>query len=302
MEQASVLIESIIATLNTHSYENLDSYLKDLEWDVVAPLLIEPKEIRNFSKKISNKEVQLDVMQFLEKYAKQYFREAAENKEYREKVRIMQDPYRDHIKTANDYIQLFKEELLFLIDQSKNAGQFTGEKFSKLEREKKQLEEKVNKLTNEVGFLKAQIDKYEHPSAYGKHIPDELRIDAFFNIMGHLVEKKIVCQVTEPNEIGARIITCYHWYGSKALFGYFVYRMNKALNLNGARVPLNWKIFEPAINNYSDLIDEARKAHSTYISKSHLQTNRIKDVEKVDYAIENKDIRVKPNIPRIHLY
>lgn len=301
MEQASVLIESIIATLNTHSYENLDSYLKDFEWDVVAPLLIEPKEIRKFSKKISNKEVQLDVMQFLEKYAKQYFREAAENKEYREKVRIMQDPYHDHIKTANDYIQLFKEELLFLIDQSKNAGQFTGEEFSKLKREKKQLEEKIEKLTNEVGFLKAQIDKYEHPHAYGKHIPDDLDTDAFYNIMGHLVEKKIVRKVTDIQS-GVRTLTCYQWDASKALFGYFVYQMNKALNLNGARIPLYWKIFEPVINNYSDLIGEARKAHSTYMNGSSLQTNRIKDVEKVDYAIENKDIRVMPNIPRIPLY
>lgn len=301
MEQASVLIESIITTLNTHSYENLDSYLKDFEWDVVAPLLIDPKEIRKFLKKISNKEVQLDVMQFLEKYAKQYFREAAENKEYREKVRIMQDPYRDHIKTAKDYIQLFKEELLFLIDQSKNAGQFTGEEFSKLKREKKQLERRIEELANEVSIIKAKIHKYEHPHAYGKHIPDDLQTDAFFNIMDHLVERKIVRKVTEPNNVGVHFTTCYQWDASKALFGYFVYRMNKELNLNGARVPLDWKIFEPVINNYSDLIDEARKALSTYMNGSSLQTNRIKGVEKVDYAIENKDIRVMPNIPRIHL-
>lgn len=301
MEQTSVLKESIIATLNAHSYENLDSYLKDLEWDVVAPLLIEPKEIRNFSKRISNKEVQLDVMQFLEKYAKQYFREAAEEKEYRERVRNMHDPYHDHIKTANDYIHLFKEELLFLIDQSKNAGQFTGEEFSKLKREKKQLEEKVDMLTKKISVLEERIKKYEHPSAYGKHIPEELQTDAFLNIMGHLVEKKIVRRVTEPTNVGVHITTCYQWDASKALFGYFVYRMNKVLNLNGARVPLDWKIFEPAINNYSDLIGEARKALSTYMNGSSLQTNRIKDVEKVDYAIENKDIRVKPIIPRIPL-
>ena len=301
MEQTSVLIESIIATLNTHSYENLDSYLKDLEWEVVAPLLIEHKEIRKFSKRISDDEVRVDVMQFLEKYAQQYFREAAEDKEYREKLKIMQDPFHNHNKTAKEYIKFFKDELVFLIDQSKDAGQFTGEKFSKLKREKKQLERKIEELANEVSILKAKIDKYEHPHAYGKHIPDGLDTDAFFNIMDHLAEKKIVRKVSDIQS-GVRTLTCYQWDASKALFGYFVYRMNKVLNLNGARVPLNWKIFEPAINNYSDLIDEARKAHSTYISKSHLQTNRIKDVEKVEYAIENKDIRVKPNIPRIPLY
>lgn len=300
MEQASVLIESIITTLNTHSYEILDSYLKDLEWEVVAPLLIEHKEIRKFSKRISDDEVRVDVMQFLEKYAQQYFREAAEDKEYSEKLKMMQDPFHNHNKTAKEYIKLFKEELLFLIDQTKDAGQFTGEKFSELKREKRKLERKIEELANEVSILKAKIDKYEHPHAYGKHIPDDLDTDAFFNIMDHLAEKNIVRKVTDIQS-GVRTLTCYQWDASKALFGYFVYRMNKVLNLNGARVPLNWKIFEPAINNYSDLIDEARKAHSTYINKSHLQTNRIKDVEKVEYAIENKDIRMKPNIPRIPL-
>lgn len=180
MEQASVLIESIITTLNTHSYENLDSYLKDFEWDLVAPLLIEPKEIRKFSKRISDDEVRLDVMQFLEKYAKQYFREAAENKEYRERVRIMQDPYRDHIKTAKDYIELFKEELVFLIDQSKNAGQFTGEKFSKLEREKKQLEEKVNMLTKKISVLEEKIKKIRTSKCLWKAYPRRTTNRCFF--------------------------------------------------------------------------------------------------------------------------
>lgn len=61
-----------------------------------------------------------------------------------------------------------------------------------------------------------------------------------------------------------RQVCCYRWYGKKALFGYYVERMNQELDLNEARELLNWQIFEPAIDNYGELVEEARKAVSKY--------------------------------------
>jgi len=290
-------VADIIESINEKRYENLDELLKLIEWDLVADELIEPKEIRKFTKRITDEEVRLDVMKFLQKYAKQYFREAAERAEYKEKVdnSVGFSLVTIHIKTPDERVQLIQQELLFLIDQIENKGQYTGDHVAKLNKRIAELEKQNKELTAKNIELETQLDKYKHPRDYGKHIPKELQRDDFINIMNHLTNDGIVRKVIERNDYGIQQVTCYQWDASKALFGYFVEQMNDVLGIKGGRIPLNWKLFEPVINNYDELIKEARKALSTYNNDSSLQKNRIENIEKVDNAIKNKD--VNPDLP-----
>jgi hypothetical protein len=276
--------------LDNGKWPNLESMLNDIEWDEVASDLIEPKNVRNFAKKIEKEEVRLDVLKYLSRYAKQYFLDAAEQKEYNEKLdaSVGIQLVIPNIKSASENLQVFQQELLFLIDQIEKKGEFTGDKFAKQAKRITELEKQVNELKKENENLSVQLYKYKHPHANGKYIPEKLDRTEFYNIMNHLANHKIVRVVTEPDEMGIRKIICYQWDASKILFGYFVTKVNDALELRGARVPYDWKVFEPAINNYSELIKEARKAFSTYNNSSSLQQNRIKNAEFVDEAIKYK--------------
>ena len=117
-------IEEIIDRINTKKYDNLDDLLKSIEWELVGDDLIEPINVRHFTKCIVDNEVRLDVMRFLNKYAKQYFRQAAETFEYNENVRVATSTalVRESIKSADEYLDLFVDELGFLIDQLENSG------------------------------------------------------------------------------------------------------------------------------------------------------------------------------------
>ena len=75
MAKAEEKLNSIIANINEHQYEDLDQYLKnDIDWEDIGYILLSPLKVRKFVKSIKGKEVRIDVMKFLHKYAKQYFR------------------------------------------------------------------------------------------------------------------------------------------------------------------------------------------------------------------------------------
>ena len=283
--------KQILEVINNHQYEQLSDYLSDVNWLEIDPLTIVPQQaIRSFAKAIVDKEVRLDVMRFLETYAENYFRTGAE-------TLVRHDYAQKHVGftsaviriEADQYIDKFKTELKTQIKQLQSSGEFTGEKYKKQEELIDSLYERIGHLEEENTKLSTQLEKYKHPHANGKYIPDELKNDDFYNIMSHLSDQKIVRVVSEPDEIGVRKIICYQWDASKALFGYFVERINNEFDLRGARVPLNWKIFRPVINNFDEIIDEARKALSTYNNSSILHKNRIEKAEMVDKAIECKE-------------
>ena len=275
--------ESVLSLINEHKYENLDYFLKnDVDWDAIGSGLILPKDVRKFVKGISSTEVRLDVMKFLHKYARQYFREAAEAEEYAEKQDGMFAVGPEvHIKTADERIVLFQQELAYLIQQVEEDGEFSGDKFSKQAKRITELEKQVKELKDENNKLEAILDRFRHPYDYGKHIPEPLRNKMFFDIMESLKNKRLVKISYVQTAIGEKPC-CYFWCGTKALFGYFVTHVSEALNLKKGRDVLDWKVFEPAILNYDDKIGEARKANSTCKKKN----SKVKDSEKIDEAIQ----------------
>lgn len=258
-------IEDIIDRINTKKYDNLDDLLKSIEWELVGDDLIEPINVRHFTKCIVDNEVRLDVMRFLNKYAKQYFRQAAETFEYNENVRVATSTalVRESIKSADEYLDLFVDELGFLIDQLENSGEFSGDKFAKQTKRITELEKQVKELQTANHKLQDKVNRFENPAKYGHYIPSELNNRIFREVMNFLQHKQIVLPLYDDSDYGRRVY-CYRWYGKKALFGYYVERMNHELELNEARDLLNWQIFEAAIDNYSDIVDEARKAVSKY--------------------------------------
>lgn len=274
--------KSVLAQINEHKYDDLDAYLKnDVDWDIVGPGIIQPKDVRQFVKGIGEKEVRLDVMKFLHKYARQYFREAAENAEYEEKQENMFAVGPDvYIKNADERIALFQQELAFLIMQIEEAGEFSGNRFSKLEKQLAQLKEENEQYKNANQFLQEKIDRFENPHKYGKYIPAELNNQIFGDIMKYLQSAQIALPIYTDGSYG-KVITCYQWYG-KGLFGYFVIHVSDALNLKKGRDTYDWQIFKPAINNYDELIKEARKAISTCKKKN----NKIDKSEIIDEAIQ----------------
>lgn len=276
MENKASFLKKITEQLNQHEYSDLTKFLEQIDWFSVPREQIVPREkVRTFIKSIENEETRLNVARFLQKYEDYYFKVADTG--------FVAD-------IGPDPIAEFHRELEFLIKQLTSNGEFSDDKFSKLQKRNEQLEKQVQELQNKVSDLETQLDKYKHPSDYGKHIPQELQREDFYKIMKHLADAEIVRVVSEPDAMGIRRITCYQWDASKALFGYFVGKMNDALDLRGARVPYNWKIFKPVINNYDELIKEARKSLSAINSNTSKQAIRIAGVEKIDEAIEYKDI------------
>ena len=276
---------------NGTQYPSLQELLEETDWSIMDFNSIIPKQkLRAFCKGITNKEVRLDVMRFLHDYANYYFYDGAVEmgrSEWQGGTAYMEKGARD---IAEEYIRQFQSELATQINQIEKTGLYSGNKIGKLEKRIKELEKQVEELKKENENFSAQLYKYQHPHANGKYIPEKLDRAEFYNIMSHLADHNIVRVVTEPDEMGIRKIICYQWDASKVLFGYFVTKVNDALELRGARVPYDWKVFEPAINNYGELIKEARKAFSTYNNSSSLQQNRIKNAEFVDEAIIYKEL------------
>lgn len=256
-------VADIIEWINEKRYENLDELLKLIEWDLVARELINPKDIRKFTKRITDEEVRLDVMKFLQKYAKQYFREAAEQLEYNDKVENMSSLIREKERTADQYIDLFRQELLFLIDQIENKGQYTGDHVAKLNKRIAELEKQNSKmaeirqtLIQEIEVLKARIEILEHPERRHQ-IPDELRCEEFYHIINYLSKCRVVtAKKTEDSYYGVPLY--YRWNKSKALFGYFVCKVCYLLELRTRNDHLIWKPFKQAFENFDALEKQAR--------------------------------------------
>ena len=266
MAQPKKNLDSIIQDINDHKFENLDVYLKDqVEWENFGDELIVPKNVRKFIKSIQDKETRIAVANFLQKYTRQYFREAAERQEYKETtenmyaVGVPDMP----VKSADVRLNLLQQELLFILDQEQSTGEFSGDKFKQQEARIKQLEKQIEELVGKNAQLETRLDRWEHPYNYGKFIPEPLRNDTFMQIMNYLKSKQIVREKYEPSDYGHRIC-CYYWDAQKALFGYFVEQLNREFDLNEARGQLNWQVFEPAIHNYDEIVEEARKAVSKY--------------------------------------
>lgn len=283
MAKPKSIQRSILAQINEHKFDELDAYLKnDVDWETVGHEIILPKDVRQFVKGIGDKEVRLDVLKFLHKYARQYLREAAERAEYEEKQDNMFAVGPDvYIKNADERIALFQQELAFLIMQIEEAGEFSGNRFSKLEKQVAKLKEENEQYKKANQFLQEKIDRFEHPEKYNKYFPSELHNDKFEDVMKYLQSVQIALPIYAEGTFG-RVITCYHWYGGKSLFGYFVIHVSDALNLKRGRDTYDWQIFEPAINNYEELIKEARKAISTCKKKN----NKIDKSEIIDEAIQ----------------
>ena len=118
--------------------------------------------------------------------------------------------------------------------------------------------------------------------------------------MRYLQAKQLVLPLY-PEKDYTRGISCYQWYGSCALFGYFVWKLNQEFDLNEARDLLNWQVFETAINNYNKLINEARKAVSKFRKDDKALLPAKADIieEAIRYAngdMKNAEIRENLNI------
>ena len=257
--------KQVLEVINNHQYEQLSDYLSDVNWLEIDPLTIVPQQaIRNFAKAIVDKEVRLDVMRFLEAYAENYFRAGAEEL-------VRHDYAQKHVGftsgviriEADQYLDKFKTELKTQINQLQSSGEFSGDKFQKQEKRIKQLEKEVEELSNANKFLQEKIDRFEHPEKYGKFIPYDLNNSQFRAIMEYLQSKQIVSPLYSDSVYG-KTICCYHWYASKALFGYYVEQLNIEFELNEGREQRNWLIFEPVFENYDEIVEEARKAVSKY--------------------------------------
>ena len=173
LTDAPKTIEDIIDRINKKKYDNLDDLLKTIEWELVGDDLIEPINVRHFTKCIVDNEVRLDVMRFLNKYAKQYFRQAAETFEYNENFRVATSTalVRESIKSADEYLDLFVDELGFLINQLENSGEFSGDKFAKQTKRITELEKQVKELQTANHKLQDKVNRFENPAKYGHYIP-----------------------------------------------------------------------------------------------------------------------------------
>ena len=274
----------------------------EIDWSYIAPDTIVPKlELRRFTKSISDTEIRLAVMKFLHSYARYYFFDSA--------CGLVSDSFlqrewhasqNDIEMRADEYINSFQSELATQISQIENTGEFSGNRFSKLQKRNDELEKQVEKLTNKQKELLNEIDFLKNPYKYGKHIPNELKDYTFYYIMEYLVSKNVARISYVQTEIGPKPC-CYYWDKSKALFGYFVVQMNKELDLCASPNQYNWKVFEPAIQNYEELIDEARKA----VSKERKNPKKLKPegagwiMEAISYANKKNEDKPKAKIKRI---
>lgn len=295
-------VETISSLLNAP--EDWDCGLTEMlqekiEWSEVNPETIIPKlELRRFTKSIDDKEVRLDVMKFLFDYAEYYFYDGAKKLSHARLGNVIIESEAKEI-TA-EYIREFRTELSTQISQIEKTGMYSGDRFSKLEKQVAQLTEENEQYKKANKFLQDKIDRFENPHKYGKFIPAELNNRIFVEIMRYLQAKQLVLPLY-PEKDYTRGISCYQWYGSCALFGYFVWKLNQEFDLNEARDLLNWQVFETAINNYNKLINEARKAVSKFRKDDKALLPVKADIieEAIRYAngdMKNAEIRENLNI------
>lgn len=263
LEKKSVSPIKIFTAINNHDYENLQVFMNNTDWFSITPQLIIPRDkIRALVRLIVDEEVRLDVMRYLDKYALDYFKPAAEKLAPETAATPI---YTDtELERQTMYLMdEFRKELRFQIDLIESTGKFTGEKYHLQDKKIKALEKQVNELQETNLQLKTRINRFEHPEKYGKFIPPELNNTQFRMIMEYLQSKRIVFPLFADGTFG-RVIQCYRWQSSKALFGYYVEQLNVEFELNEAREQRNWQIFEPVFENYAEIVEEARKAVSKY--------------------------------------
>lgn len=280
-------VEAILSLLNAPEEWGcgLTELLQEkIDWSEIDPKTIIPKlELRRFTKSINDKEVRLDVMKFLLEYASYYFYDSA--------LQISET-----VNDANAKMNVFQSELATQINQIEKTGMFSGDRFNKLQKRVAQLEEENKEYKNANKYLQEKVDRFEHPEKYNKYIPSELRNRKFGDIMKYLQSVQIALPIY-ANDTYGKVITCYQWYGKKGLFGYFVDKLNFEFELNEAREQLNWKIFEPAFNNFDKLINEARKAVSNYKNDPKAQFHARADY--IDNAIKYANGELKEKDDRI---
>lgn len=280
-------------------WNNLYELLQDgILWSAIDPERIIPKNsLRCFTKSIIDKEVRLAVMKFLFDYAEYYFADGARELAW---LGVNTIEKRDLEERIRNYITEFRTELSTQISQIEKTGMYSGDRFSKLEKQVAQLTEDNEQYKKANKFLQDKIDLFENPHKYGKFIPAELNNRIFVEIMRYLQAKQLVLPLY-PEKDYTRGISCYQWYGSCALFGYFVWKLNQEFDLNEARDLLNWQVFETAINNYNKLINEARKAVSKFRKDDKALLPAKADIieDAIRYAngdMKNAEIRENLNI------
>lgn len=266
-------LNKILQVINNHEYEDLDKFLKKTDWFSVPKDSILPRaKVRAFVTSIADDEVRLSVMRFLQKYEDHYFKE--------------EDNGFTPVLGA-DPITAFHKELAVQIEQLTSTGEFSGDKFSKLQKRVNELEKQVEELKAENKKLTTKVDKYEHPYRHRLFIPEELQEEEFLHIMKYLQSKQIAMPYQDRNEYGLPHVACYLWCdnASKALFGYFADRVSYELDLYKDK-HIQWKIFRPVFVNFKELEKQAKDVVSKYKSWANPQVPLPKGYEIIDAAVK----------------
>lgn len=257
-EKKSVSPIKIFTAINNHDYENLQVFMNNTDWYSIAPQLIIPRDkIRTLVRLIKDEEVRLDVMRYLDKYALDYFKPAAE--------KLAPETTATPIFTDTELerqtmylMDEFRKELRFQIDLIESTGKFSGEKYHLQDKKIKDLEKQVKELQETNLQLKTRIDELEHPER--KHqVPNDLRCEEFYHIISYLEKYGYV--IHRESTIGMyRGPIYYHWNipSPKALFGYFVCKTCYLLELRTKEDHLMWKLFKQAFDNFDTFEKQAR--------------------------------------------
>ena len=285
MAQQKNVLSSLLSAINDLRFDDLDRFLKnDVEWESVGDILIIPQQVRKFIKSIQDKEARMDVARFLHKYARQYFREAAEGMENKEREEGFLAVGPDiPIKTAEERIALFQQELAFLLDQDESTGEFSGNKFKMQQERIKQLEKQVEDLVAKNAQLEEKIYAYEHRGD-GHFIPAKLISYEFNHIIQLLVQKQLISVHHKVNDYGYQQVSHLTWNGQYDLFGYFVDKISYELELRDSGGRLNWKLFRDAFDNYKKMERAAKNAVSLY--QNHSDAKLPEDADVIDEILK----------------
>ena len=207
-------------------------------------------------------------MQFLQKYAIDYFLALSESSSELEFQRG-NITYAGIVNNSRDRIEQFRKELLFQIDLIESTGEFSGDKFKKLQEKVNEQEQEIIRLTAKIDELEKSLEErdnkiYEQDHPEDKQfIPDSLNQPEFLFAMEYLEKKKIVTTFTHVTQYG-RAPLCYVWAKTaKPLFGYLVDRISYELELR-KKGRLDWKLFRPAFRNYDEIVKQGKNAVSIY--------------------------------------
>ena len=280
MKSKESFLKKITEQLNQHEYSNLTKFLEQIDWFSIPHEQIVPREkVRAFIKSIENEETRLNVARFLQKYEDYYFKE------------------QDNGFTADfgaDPIAEFHRELEFLIKQLTSNGEFSDDKFSKLQKRITDLEKQVNELKVKNAKLEAQMDIYENPQDYGFGITGQLERQEFYWIMKYLVGQR-VARVKYVQTDWGQVPGAYHWDKEMGLFGYFVDQVSDFLDLRDSADRIKWEPFKKAFLNFDKLEKEARNAisryktpHGKYPDNGDLVRNAIKYAQEKAQEEESK--------------